>query len=88
MASDVHDQQARQASGRNPRTGETIGIKAAKVPQFRSGKGLKDAPRPSDSATASAAIALALHPIIDLAGCFAQLRERGPCNAKVGCASP
>lgn len=30
-------------TGRNPRTGETIKIKAAKVPKFRPGKGLKDA---------------------------------------------
>ena len=30
-------------SGRNPRTGETIKIKSAKVPKFRPGKGLKDA---------------------------------------------
>ncbi|MDN3543494.1 MAG: HU family DNA-binding protein [Roseateles asaccharophilus] len=30
-------------SGRNPRTGDTIKIKAAKVPKFRPGKGLKDA---------------------------------------------
>jgi DNA-binding protein HU-beta len=30
-------------SGRNPRTGDTIKIKAAKVPKFRAGKGLKDA---------------------------------------------
>ena len=30
-------------SGRNPRTGETIKIKAAKVPKFRAGKALKDA---------------------------------------------
>jgi DNA-binding protein HU-beta len=29
--------------GRNPRTGETIVIKAAKVPKFTAGKGLKDA---------------------------------------------
>ncbi|MCD6026753.1 MAG: DNA-binding protein HU-beta, plays a role in replication and in rpo translation [Solimicrobium sp.] len=29
--------------GRNPRTGEAIKIKAAKVPKFKSGKGLKDA---------------------------------------------
>ena len=29
--------------GRNPRTGEAITIKAAKVPKFRAGKGLKDA---------------------------------------------
>ena len=29
--------------GRNPRTGETITIKAAKVPKFTAGKGLKDA---------------------------------------------
>jgi len=30
-------------SGRNPRTGETIDIKAAKVPKFSAGKALKDA---------------------------------------------
>ena len=30
-------------SGRNPRTGETIEIKAAKVPKFSAGKALKDA---------------------------------------------
>ncbi|HSH86849.1 MAG: HU family DNA-binding protein [Methylophilus sp.] len=30
-------------SGRNPRTGATINIKAAKSPKFRAGKGLKDA---------------------------------------------
>ena len=30
-------------TGRNPRTGGTIKIKAAKVPKFRPGKGLKDA---------------------------------------------
>jgi DNA-binding protein HU-beta len=29
--------------GRNPRTGEVINIKAAKVPRFSSGKTLKDA---------------------------------------------
>lgn len=29
-------------SGRNPQTGATIKIKAAKVPKFRPGKGLKD----------------------------------------------
>ena len=29
--------------GRNPRTGEEIKIKAAKVPKFRPGKALKDA---------------------------------------------
>lgn len=29
-------------TGRNPRTGETITIKAAKVPKFRAGKALKD----------------------------------------------
>ena len=28
--------------GRNPQTGETIKIKASKVPAFRPGKGLKD----------------------------------------------
>ena len=30
-------------SGRNPRTGTAIKIKAAAVPKFRAGKGLKDA---------------------------------------------
>lgn len=30
-------------SGRNPRTGDTIKIKAAKVPKFRPGKALKEA---------------------------------------------
>jgi DNA-binding protein HU-beta len=30
-------------SGRNPQTGETIQIAAAKVPSFKAGKGLKDA---------------------------------------------
>lgn len=30
-------------TGRNPRTGETIKIKASKVPGFKAGKGLKDA---------------------------------------------
>jgi len=30
-------------TGRNPRTGEAIKIKAAKVPKFTAGKGLKDA---------------------------------------------
>lgn len=29
--------------GRNPRTGESIKIKAAKVPKFKPGKALKDA---------------------------------------------
>ena len=30
-------------SGRNPRTGETIKIKSAKLPKFRPGKAFKDA---------------------------------------------
>ena len=38
---DVTKRPARK--GRNPRTGEEIKIKAAKVPKFRAGKGLKDA---------------------------------------------
>ena len=33
--------EARQ--GRNPRTGETINIKASRVPSFKAGKALKDA---------------------------------------------
>ena len=32
-------------NGRNPQTGETIKIKAAKVPKFKAGKILKDAVR-------------------------------------------
>ncbi len=32
-----------ERSGRNPRTGETITIKASKVPAFKPGKALKDA---------------------------------------------
>lgn len=31
------------STGRNPRTGEAIQIKASKVPKFKAGKGLKDA---------------------------------------------
>ena len=34
---------ALRAQGRNPRTGATIKIRAAKVPKFRAGKALKDA---------------------------------------------
>lgn len=30
-------------SGRNPRTGAALDIRAARVPKFRAGKGLKDA---------------------------------------------
>ncbi|MGB0848004.1 MAG: HU family DNA-binding protein [Thiolinea sp.] len=37
----VRERQAR--SGRNPRTGETIKIDAAKIPAFKAGKALKDA---------------------------------------------
>lgn len=37
----VRDRAAR--AGRNPQTGETIEIKAAKVPTFKAGKALKDA---------------------------------------------
>ncbi len=38
------DVRARAArSGRNPRTGETLQIKASKVPGFKAGKALKDA---------------------------------------------
>ena len=37
----TRDREARQ--GRNPRTGETIFIKASRVPSFKAGKGLKDA---------------------------------------------
>ncbi len=37
----VRDRAAR--NGRDPRTGETIKIKASKVPAFKAGKGLKDA---------------------------------------------
>jgi DNA-binding protein HU-beta len=37
----VRDRAAR--SGRNPRTGETIKIKASSMPVFKAGKALKDA---------------------------------------------
>ncbi|MBT8039306.1 MAG: HU family DNA-binding protein [Gammaproteobacteria bacterium] len=37
----VRDRAAR--TGRNPRTGETINIKASKNPAFKAGKALKDA---------------------------------------------
>ncbi len=37
----VREREAR--TGRNPRTGETIDIKASKLPSFKAGKGLKDA---------------------------------------------
>ncbi|MEK7321815.1 MAG: HU family DNA-binding protein [Pseudomonadota bacterium] len=37
----VRQREARD--GRNPQTGETIKIKAAKIPAFKAGKGLKDA---------------------------------------------
>jgi DNA-binding protein HU-beta len=37
----VRNRQAR--TGRNPRTGEEIHIKASKVPGFKAGKALKDA---------------------------------------------
>ncbi len=37
----VRERAARQ--GRNPKTGETITIKAGKSPAFKAGKGLKDA---------------------------------------------
>ncbi len=37
----VRKRAARQ--GRNPRTGQTIKIKASKVPSFKAGKALKDA---------------------------------------------
>jgi len=37
----VRRREARQ--GRNPKTGETIQIKAGNVPAFKAGKGLKDA---------------------------------------------
>ena len=36
----VKDRAARE--GRNPKTGETIQIKACKVPSFKAGKALKD----------------------------------------------
>lgn len=31
-----------ERTGRNPRTGKSIKINAAKIPKFRAGKGLKD----------------------------------------------
>ncbi len=40
----VRDRAAR--TGRDPRTGQPIAIKAAKVPAFKAGQGLKDALNP------------------------------------------
>ena len=40
----VRDRAAR--TGRDPRTGQPIAIKAAKVPSFKAGQGLKDALNP------------------------------------------
>jgi len=37
----VRERAARE--GRNPQTGQTIQIKASKMPSFKAGKGLKDA---------------------------------------------
>ncbi len=37
----VRDRAAR--TGRDPRTGKTIQIKASRIPSFKAGKGLKDA---------------------------------------------
>ena len=37
----IHSQAER--TGRNPRTGEVIKIKSAKIPKFKAGKALKDA---------------------------------------------
>ena len=54
-------------SGRNPRTGAAIKIKAAKVPKFRPGKALKDA--------------LELIARLARRGCLAQLVERRPYKA-------
>jgi DNA-binding protein HU-beta len=36
-------QESKARDGRNPRTGETIKIKASKRPVFKAGKGFKDA---------------------------------------------
>ncbi|MBU0556803.1 MAG: HU family DNA-binding protein [Alphaproteobacteria bacterium] len=35
--------QRKASTGRNPRTGETMAIKASSQPKFKAGKGLKDA---------------------------------------------
>ena len=35
--------QRKASTGRNPRTGETMAIKASLQPKFKAGKGLKDA---------------------------------------------
>lgn len=41
---EARDRAARTA--RNPQTGETIQVKATRVPAFKAGKGFKDAVRP------------------------------------------
>ena len=38
-----HVAKRRARTGRNPRTGEALAIKAGSVPRFRAGKALKDA---------------------------------------------
>lgn len=38
----IREYKRKARTGRNPRTGETITIKAAKVPKFKAGKGLKE----------------------------------------------
>ncbi len=38
-----HVKQRAARSGRNPRTGDSIAIKEAKIPSFKAGKALKDA---------------------------------------------
>ena len=56
--------------GRNPRTGATIKIKAAKVPKFRPGKALKDALNRAAFEASNTGC-----------GCLAQLVERRPYKA-------
>ena len=72
----------RQArTGRNPRTGEALDIKAARLPKFRAGKALKDAInwRPSEIHGDSP---------VDSEGCLAQLVERRSYTANVGGSIP
>ncbi len=79
-------------TGRNPRTGAAIKIKAAKVPKFRPGKGLRDAlwappgpgPRPAlaptrfkQSGRATSARAASTHRVLSSAGRAAPLQGVG-----------
>jgi DNA-binding protein HU-beta len=71
-------------AGRNPRTGATIEIEAAKVPKFRAGKELKDSLNERSSYKACARPGVAGRAGGVESGCLAQPVERRPYKANVG----